>query len=263
MITMQLLAQPKIKKVWETDTIVAVPESVLPAKGGKLYVSLIDGQPWAADGKGGVATMQADGSGLNQKWITGLNAPKGMALKGNLLYVADISEVVVIDVSKGKVKNKIAIEGAVALNDVTIDNRGTIYISDSRAGKLYSLTNDKPELFMADLPGINGVKWVNDALYVLSGKELLRITDNTSRKLIATLGQGGDGLEPVGNGDFIATSWIGYVYYIHTASGKVDVLLDTHLEKKNTADIGYDASKKIIYLPTFNGKQVMAFRLEY
>ena len=46
--------QHKLEKIWETDTIVAVPESVLPYE-GKLYISLIDGAPWAADGKGGIA----------------------------------------------------------------------------------------------------------------------------------------------------------------------------------------------------------------
>lgn len=260
-IVTQLTAQPGLQKVWETDTTIAVPESVLPVKGGYLYVTLIDGQPWGADGKGGVAKMKEDGSEINQQWITGLNAPKGMALVGNKLYVADITEVVVIDVTKGKVETKIAVPESVALNDVTADNKGTIYVSDSRTGRLHSITNNKPAMYMENMPGINGVKWTDNKLYILSGKEFLSVDENKNRKLLATLEQGGDGLEPVGNGDFIATSWIGYVYYIH-ANGQVDVLLDTHLEKKNTADIGYDAGKKIIYLPTFNGKQVIAFKLK-
>ncbi len=45
-------------KMWETDTIVAIPESVLPdVKKKILYVSLIDGGPWVSDGKGGVGKL--------------------------------------------------------------------------------------------------------------------------------------------------------------------------------------------------------------
>jgi hypothetical protein len=75
------------------------------------------------------------------------------------------------------------------------------------------------------------------------------------------LPQGIDGIEPVGNGDFILTAWAGYIFYV-TADGKVQTLLETHQDKKNTADIGYDAKKRILYVPTFNGKQVVAYSLK-
>ena len=46
----------KLEKLWETDSVIAVPESVLPVN-GTLYVSLIDGGGWDADGKGGTACL--------------------------------------------------------------------------------------------------------------------------------------------------------------------------------------------------------------
>ena len=73
--------------------------------------------------------------------------------------------------------------------------------------------------------------------------------------------EGIDGIEPVGNGDFILTAWVGYIFYV-TAAGSVETLLDTHLEKKNTADIGYDTAKRIVYVPTFNAKTVVAYMLK-
>ncbi len=52
-----------LEKVWETDSIVAIPESVLAdPQNGLLYVSLIDGEPWGADGRGGVARLKDDAS---------------------------------------------------------------------------------------------------------------------------------------------------------------------------------------------------------
>lgn len=70
-----------------------------------------------------------------------------------------------------------------------------------------------------------------------------------------------DGIEPVGNGDFIVTAWIGYIYYV-SAGGNIETLPDTHLERKNTADIGYDPAKHIAYVPTFNAKTVVAYLLK-
>ncbi|MFN2438349.1 MAG: hypothetical protein ABR503_04050 [Chitinophagaceae bacterium] len=47
-----------LKKIWETDTIVAIPESVLiDTKNNILFIALIDGSPWSEDGKGGVGKL--------------------------------------------------------------------------------------------------------------------------------------------------------------------------------------------------------------
>src|SRR5258707_15768583 len=91
-----------LEKLWETDTIIAVPESVHPDPSKPLlYVSLIDGGSWDADGKGGVGLLHSDGTHYVGTWVQGLNAPKGMGIYGDRLYVADMNEVVVIDRKKG------------------------------------------------------------------------------------------------------------------------------------------------------------------
>lgn len=94
--------QPSIEKIWETDTTIAVPESVLPHK-GKLYISLIDGKGWDDDKKGGIGIMSEDGKVFNIEFVKGLSAPKGMAIYKNKLYVADIKQLVVIKLNNGKV----------------------------------------------------------------------------------------------------------------------------------------------------------------
>ena len=123
----------QLEKLWETDTVVRVPESVLlDAKKGILYVSEIDGNPNVVDGKGGVAKITVDGKIINLDFTTGLNAPKGLGRVVNELYAADLSEVVVIDINTGKVKNKIAIDSAKALNDITVNNNVIVYVSYSK-----------------------------------------------------------------------------------------------------------------------------------
>jgi hypothetical protein len=252
----------KLQKIWETDTVVAVPESVLPdLKENILYVSLIDGGGWDTDGKGGVAKINPDGKHYNGTWITGLNAPKGLGRYNSNLYAADISDVVVIDISKGSIIKRISIDGASGLNDITVDNKGNVYVSDSKTARIWRITNDVPILYLENITGANGLKAIDDDLIFAQGKLLQKVNAQKQVSKIAELPNGIDGIEPVGNGDFIVTAWQGYVYYV-SGNGTVETLLDTHQAKKNTADIGYDPVKKIVYIPSFNGKTVAAYSLK-
>src|SRR5688572_33313994 len=100
--------QHQLQKIWETDTTLAIPESVLPdIKNKVLYVSLIDGAPWEADGKGAIGKVDLSGKIINANWITGLQAPKGLGMYNNKLYVADMNSVVVIDIPKGAIERTI------------------------------------------------------------------------------------------------------------------------------------------------------------
>ena len=96
---------------------------------------------------------------------------------------------------------------------------------------------------------------------LVQGGIFLKVDANKQVTKIAEVSQGIDGIEPVGNGDFVLTAWGGYIWYV-SADGKVQTLLETHQQKRNTADIGYDPAKKIVYVPTFNAKTVAAYTLQ-
>jgi hypothetical protein len=254
--------QPSLQKLWETDTIIAVPESVLPDPANHiLYISLIDGGPWDVDGKGGVGRLSPDGKQYNGTWITGLNAPKGMGRYGNRLYVADISNVVVIDIAKGTIIKKIPVPGEIGLNDITVDDNGVVYVSDSKSGKVYRIANDIPSLYMENLEGANGLKASGKNLYILARKQVLLADPSKNLKVLTDLPNGGDGVEEVGNGDLIVSEWVGNVFYVYADGRKVQ-MLDRKPEKKNTADIWYDQKTKTLYVPGFFGKTITAYRLK-
>ncbi|MCH5597757.1 hypothetical protein [Niabella ginsengisoli] len=86
--------------------------------------------------------------------------------------------------------------------------------------------------------------------------------DKNKNKVIVASGfeQGGDGIEPVGNGDFIVTCWPGIIYYVK-ANGQFEKMLDVQ-GKMNTADLAYDAATKTLYVPTFNNFSVIAYKLK-
>ncbi|MDQ8006761.1 MAG: ATP-binding protein [Pedobacter sp.] len=256
-------AQTKnLEKIWEAKEDLPIPESVLYKGDTKeLYVSLIDGVGNVKDGKGGIAILNLDGTMKNANWVTGLNAPKGLAVFKNTLYVADITAVVSIDLPTGKVKNKLEIDEAVFLNDLTVDNNGTLYASDTRTNKIYQIKNNRYELYIENATSANGLKWINKDLFVLAGTELWKID---SKKQITIVAKGlekvGDGLEPIGNGEFIATCWAGIIYHIKK-DGSIEKLQDVQ-GKMNTADLGYNPQKRIIYIPTFNQNSVIAYQLK-
>ena len=259
--SLTVAAQHHLQKIWETDTTLQIPESVLPDASNKiLYVSLIDGAPWDADGKGEIGKVSLNGKIINDHWITGLNAPKGMGKWGNTLYVADVTEVVLIDIAKGKIIKKLPVDGAENLNDLTIDNKGVVYVSDSKNGNVHRIEKGKASLYLSGFKGVNGLRAVGNNLYVATSKDVYKVDSKKNQTSIGVIDQGGDGIEPVGNGDWIGSAWVGYIYYLY-ANGKRDLLLDTH-GHKNTADIGYDPGKKIVYVPTFMGKSITAYQLK-
>lgn len=250
-----------LTQLWSTDQVVNTPESVLPdLKNNLLYVSLIEGGPWDVDGKGGIGHMTTAGTNYDSLWISGLNAPKGLGMYKDKMYAADISEVVVVDIPKGRIIKKIPIEGASGLNDITVTDKGVVFVSDSKTGRIWKLEDEKPTLYLENVTGANGLKAVKEGLVYAKGPALMIADDKKQIRQIADIGHDIDGIEPIGNGDYLATSWIGYIYYVY-ANGQTELLVDTHNEKKNTADIGYDPVKKIVYVPTFFDKRIVAYQL--
>lgn len=258
-----LLATPKLVKKWETEASLKVPESVLfDASRGVLYVTNIEGEPWGDDGKGSVGKIGLDGKVQEVEWVTGLSAPKGMALVGNRLYIGDIDRVVVVDVEQGKVVEKIVVAGARGLNDVAADSRGVVYVSDSRERKIHALRNGSASVVLEGLRAPNGVHVHQDQLYFMDNGSLFRLANGKDKVLVSAGKEGnGDGLEFVGDEGFIITYWPGQHDYARTDGTRV-TLLDTSAEKANAADIGYNARDRILYVPTFFRNTVIAYELK-
>jgi DNA-binding beta-propeller fold protein YncE len=252
---------------WKTDTLLRVPESVLfDASKNILYVACIDGKPDGKDGVGSIAKVSPTGKIEKLNWVTGLDAPKGMGLYKNTLYVADISAVDVIDIATGKVTAKVEIEGAVFLNDITVDKKGNVYTSDTRTGKIYVLKNNKPELYFEskELQGVNGLLALPDgSLYVLDFATGFNYKLSADKKLtkFGETAQGADGVVWADKDGYLVSSWHGEVYYVN-AQGQSQKLLDTKDQKVSAADIEFDPKSKTLYVPTFFSNSVVAYTLK-
>jgi hypothetical protein len=252
-----------VQKLWATDTILKVPESVLvDDKENCLWVSNIDGAANGKDGKGSISKLSKTGTPINLDLITGLNAPKGMAKYKQELYVADLTELVVIDIKKGIIKNKIKVEGSVFLNDVTVNKNGAVFVSDSRTGKVHRYENNMVTIEVENLQGPNGLLSIDDQLLILDRGSLLSLTPGgTISKIMDGMDPSTDGIEKVAPNQYIVSCWNGIVYFVEAGAQKI-TLFDTRSEKINSADIGYDAKNKIIYVPTFLKNSVVAYQLQ-
>lgn len=255
---------PELVLKWESDSSLKVPESVLFDKAAQvLYVSNIDGtNPWEADGKGSIGMVGLDGKVIAAEWVSGLHGPKGMGMFNGKLYVADLGNIVVIDIAAGKIEKSIPIEGATGLNDISIDPNGVIYVTEYLAKKLYKVENEKAELIAENLTQPNGVLYHNNELFLLDGTGMFKVNADKSMAKIADGMEGGlDGIENIEGNNFIISCWEGALWHVNT-DGTKHLLMDTRAEKRSTADIGFDPATKTVYVPTFFRNTVVAYEIK-
>ena len=254
----------KLVKKWQTDSVLKTPESVLyDGLNHVLYFSNIGGAPDGKNGMGSIGKLGPDGKIIELEWIKGLNAPKGLGRYNDILYAADNDEVVVIDIPSGKITKHIPVAGAQLLNDITVDARGIVYVSDTRTGKIHRIEKDGTvSTYLEGIKGANGVLAVGDELCVLGSGNFYKVSkDKKINKVADGMDESTDGIENVSGNDYLVSCWSGIVYYVG-ADGTKQVLLDTRQQKSNTADIGYDSKNKIVYVPTFFKNSVAAFELK-
>jgi sugar lactone lactonase YvrE len=256
-----------LEKLWESDTLLRTCESVRFDKERKhLFVTCINGAPWEKDGKGFIALLNLDGSIKSESWVTGLDAPKGMGIMDDLLYVADMNHIVVIDIENATIKKRIEIPGAAQLNDIDIDSKGKVYFTDSETGWIWTMVDDHPEQWIeGNFKRPNGL-FIEDERILLASSMSQDLTaidleDNSPEVICTEIGHG-DGIEFTGiEGHYIVTSWAGEIFLILPDYTKVS-LLNTSDIKINSADIGFNLNEQIVYVPTFFDNRVMAYRLE-
>ncbi len=178
------------------------------------------------------------------------------------LYAADLTNLVIIDIASGKIEQKIAIAGSVGLNDIAIDSKGVVYVSDSPGKQVFRVENGKSEKFLDNLNGPNGLYINGSDIFILDNQAMHKVNpDKTLTKIADGLDGNADGLENISGNDYIVSCWEGLIWYIN-ADGTKEKLLDTKSEQKNTADIGFDKDSKTVYIPTFFKNTIVAYEVK-
>ena len=246
---------------------------------GVYFVANINGSPLGKDGNGFISRLTRDGKVDSLKFIAGgrggavLNAPKGMAISGDTLWVADIDAARAFDKRSGKPILTVTLAGrARFLNDAVVGPDGAIYMTDTGVAddgkggmahpgpdQVFRIENRKATVVLtfADKPGPNGITWDSAGsrfvIVPFGAKSIFQWAPGDSSARVIAEGPGMmDGVEPLGDGRLLITSWADSSLFVLDA-GKITRLLGG---LPGPADIGFDRERGRIAVPSLTDNRL-------
>ncbi|MEZ4425961.1 MAG: hypothetical protein R3E98_21375 [Gemmatimonadota bacterium] len=260
------------------------PESALHDEAADVYlVSNVAGGPSAADGNGFISRIGPDGTVLDARWIDSgqdgvtLNAPKGLALSADTLFVADLDVVRRFHRETGESLGEWPVPGATFLNAVAVGPDGAVYVTDTgiefvdgRAeprgtDAVYRFGLDGEPLTVAegdDLGGPNGIVVDEQGAVVVTfgGDRVYRVDRAGNTSPVATLPQGQlDGLVQLPGEDHLVTSWSARGVYRIGPDGSASQVVEG---LSSPADIGYDAERGRLLIPLLQQNELHVVPIE-
>ena len=255
------------------------PESTIVNK-NDLYISNVGKElkPTLKDGDGFISKLDINGNIKELHFIDGLNAPKGMGIVGNTLFVADIDTLRGFDLSTKKEVFNVVFEGVNFLNDITVKDSNTLFIGASDTSAIYEVNiSNKSYKKLMDFTVANGLFYEDGILYaaqlgsttqnMFDGKGKLYkidLKDNNKLTQLGTFEGVLDGVHKVGNKVYVS-DWgnakktgIIRVYDLET---KKESVLETELFM-GAADFWIDEKSKKVFMPQMIGGKVTIFDLK-
>ena len=263
-----------------TNVGLMTPESVLHDSVADVYlVSNVNGPDLAKDDNGFISKVSPDGQVETLKWIDGaapdvtLNAPKGTAIRGDTLYVADIDCVRRFVRTTGAPAGEICFPGATFLNDLATDANGTLYVTDTAlkadsTGAFVPTGTDAVWRFTpagetgkviegSVLGGPNGIAFRGQDGFVVTwaSGEIYQIGPNNNRNIVlpGAADRELDGIVFTKDGGYLFSSWGDKAVHRVDSAGATSRVVES---VDGPADIGYDAQRDRVLIPLFNLNQV-------
>ncbi|MCF7957872.1 MAG: hypothetical protein K9M57_05420 [Phycisphaerae bacterium] len=248
-----------------------IPECVVSDGKGKVYVSNVATATagyWDDDGLGFISRVDADGTIEDLRWVDStseakLNGPKGLCILGEYLYINDNGRLLRCALESAGPPEEISLPQTGQLNDLATDGEA-VYVSDTELGRLWRVSPDGTYRSIPAPQSINGVTCYGGKLYAVSWDlhELYEL-DPAGKKRPEPFGlaehfKNLDGIEVLADGSFLVSDFTG---------GKVCTVssdrttVKTLAELTTPADIGLDREKKLVYVPSLTGNQVIIYRL--
>lgn len=263
------------------------PESVLDDSAQDIYfVSNINGAPLGKDNNGFISRVRPDGAIEVLKFIEGgrggvtLNAPKGLAVLGDTLWVTDIDVVRAFNARTGTPVDSVRLDslGAVFLNDVAIAPNGAIYLTDTgiRFDDVGNILHPGPDRVFRIGPDRkvtvavrgdtlgrpNGITLdaVGRRFIVVQygGKAVMAWKPGDRAPSVIARGVGGfDGVEMIG-GKVVVSSWTDSSITRFDSTQGTKIITGV----PSPADIGYDAKRNRVLVPILTGNRVEIWQLQ-
>jgi len=254
------------------------PESVKWDSAQDVYfVSNINGNPADKDGNGYISRVNPDGTVRDSVFIKGLDAPKGLALVHDTLWVADIDQVRAYNARTGASVATLKAPGAVFLNDIDAAPDGSLYITDTAikfgakgpehvgTDRIFRIAPDhKVTVAVANeaLGRPNGITWdaANQRFVVVPFGGDTLVAWKPGDKNVTALGTGPgqfDGVEIV-HGAIVVSSWADSSVHRYENGQGTTIIKGV----PSPADIGYDAKRNRLLIPIFTGNRVEIWQLQ-
>jgi len=231
------------------------PESAAQDAKGDIYVSEIG--EFNKDGDGKITRISIDGK--LSTFASGMDDPKGLTFIGKSLYVTDKNRVLKVEPD-----GKWTVFGStmafpqtpVFLNDITSDDAGNLYVSDSgnlkSGGAIFKIAQNKKITLVLDenTPEIlapNGLWIIKNDLYEVDFSSGILYKINLKNKSISKIAEGfggGDGLIRSGNNFFVSDWKNGKIFKVQ--GSKVSLYKDGFTA---AADIALSFDRKSIMTP--------------
>lgn len=258
------------------------PESVrYDSAADVFYVSNINGSPVGKDNNGFISRMKPDGTIDSLQLIAGgrdgvtLNAPKGLALIGDTLWVADIDVVRGFNVKTGTVVANVDLTSlkAVFLNDICVGGDGALYVTDSGIkpnGASRDHVDGGDKIFRIDAAhhatialASDSLHWPNGITWDASGKRFIIVPYDKVPQILAwrvgaaqpmIIGYGSgqyDGVEILADRRLIVTSWADSTVSIRDGNVRQAIK-----DLPSPADIGIDTRRMHLAVPLLTKDRV-------
>ena len=241
-----------------------MPESVVQATDGRVFVSEING--FGVDGDGQISVIEA---GQVTLFAKGLDDPKGLAIIGQSLYVADNKRILKLALSGPKQGQAEVFAAASAfpvtplfLNDLEADLAGNLYVSDSgdlkgKGGAVYQINAQGQVRLLINGQQDNRILAPNGLLMDDTG-DVLMVVDfasgilysyNLATKQLLDIADGfggGDGVVHHANGSMFVSDWKNGKVFRLDMNGEVTPLAATY---QSAADIALTKDEKVLMVP--------------
>jgi streptogramin lyase len=244
------------------------PASVLyDAAADEYLVSNVNGPANEADDNGFISRITPDGKVAVLKWIDGaepnieLHAPKGMAIVGEVLYVADLDRIRKFSTRNGAALGAISVPGASSLSRVSAGPDGTIYFTDLGArvagdkleatgqDAVYKLVREQARVVARgkQLNQPNGVWADASGVWVVSfgGNELFDVRSGSKAKAQKLPATQLEGIVKSNDGQLYVSSWQSNQVLAGKPGGTFQAVYDVN----TPADLGYDSKRNWLLIP--------------
>jgi hypothetical protein len=244
----------------------STPESVT-IKDNHIYVSNLGAklEPTKKDGDGFISKLSKNGNIDDLHFIKGLNAPKGLEVLENTIYVTDIDTLKGFDLKSGKLVFSLLFKNTKFLNDITTKDKNTLFVSSSDANAIFQVNlKNKSYKKLLDFTTANGLSYEDGILYAAelgsSNKtmfdakgKLYKIDLKNKNKLTLLSSFEGilDGVQKVGDKIYVS-DWVNFknsgVIRVYNLKTKKESVLGTH-SIHGAADFIIDKQTNKLYIP--------------